>query len=103
MGIPAGSKGDSPPSSLHANIPGHLDVFCLKLIPSHVLEPPSSFAYMDLQAPFVAFVLHPSAWAFAASYSDCMGFLRQQVNSSNKWANLIKCWAILVKLMGYFG
>ncbi|CAL9025073.1 unnamed protein product [Prunus brigantina] len=40
--------------------------------------------------------------------SNCMGFLRWQVILPNKWADLIKFWAILVKFngpfwLGYFG
>ncbi|CAL2238820.1 unnamed protein product [Prunus armeniaca] len=55
MGIHAGLKGASPPGrQLHTNIPRSFGCFCLKLVPSHVLEPPSSSAHVDLQAPFVA-------------------------------------------------
>ncbi|CAL2246381.1 unnamed protein product [Prunus armeniaca] len=56
MGTHAGSKGASPPSSLRANIPWSFECLCLKFVPSHVLEPPSSSAYVDALAPFMAFL-----------------------------------------------
>ncbi|CAL8125678.1 unnamed protein product [Prunus armeniaca] len=64
MDIHAGSKGAFPLGSLLANIPWFFGFFCLKLVPSYVLEPPSSSAYVDILASFVAFVFQLGAEDF---------------------------------------
>ncbi|CAL8101554.1 unnamed protein product [Prunus armeniaca] len=47
---------------------GSLDVLCLELVPSHVLEPSSSSAYVDILLPSWLLFFQEGAMAFAASH-----------------------------------
>ncbi|PQQ16594.1 hypothetical protein Pyn_26459 [Prunus yedoensis var. nudiflora] len=97
IGMPAGSKNGILG---RANIPWSFECLCWKFVPPSRAEAFSCFAYMDTSAPFHSFCFHPSAEAPVDFYANCMGFLRQQYDLSNKWAKLIKRWAILVVVMG---
>ncbi|CAL8075911.1 unnamed protein product [Prunus armeniaca] len=72
MDIYVGSKGASPSGSLRANISWFFGYFCLKLVPPHVLEPPSSLhtrifwlsSWLLFSARCWRFCIYFLAWAF---------------------------------------
>ncbi|CAL2246375.1 unnamed protein product [Prunus armeniaca] len=99
MGIHAGSKSASPLGSLRTKILWSFGCFLLETCSSPCVGVSQQLCARGPPSSLRGFVLQPSAEAFVASFSNCMGLLRQQVSSSNKWANLIKYWAILVEIV----